>query len=107
MVKFGVLVMSSGHDRIFYISEHELTIDNIDIALKMHANYRIPGDLDHAYDFLTNPERKGEHNLYIGNSESYLGDEEEYFFVRPEHVGGNDGFKETSTSNGGCFYSDN
>ena len=83
-MKFGVLVMSSGHDRIFYVSEHELTIDNIETTLNLHANYRIVGDLDHAYDFLTNPQRKGEHNLYIGNSESYLGFEEEYFFVRPE-----------------------
>ena len=107
MVKFGVLVMSAGHDKIHYVSEHELTLDNIETTLNLHANYRIPGDLDHAYDFLTNPKRKGEHNLYIGQTESWLGTDEEYFFVRPEHVGGNDGLEEISNNNGGGFYSDN
>ena len=104
---FGVLVLSEGHDRIHWVSQYKLTLDNINQVLNMYANRRLTGDLDHAYDFLTNPERKNDHNLYIGNSESMLGTDEEYFFVREENLGGSDGLEETHYRNGNMFGSNN
>ena len=104
---FGVLILSEGHNGGCAIIRYKLTIDNVNKMLDHYAPYRLPGDLDEAYDFLTNPQRKDDHNLYLGQTESYLGSDEEYFFVREERLGGNDGCQEVSGCSSNMYGSRN
>ena len=104
---FGVLIRKEGHDGYFAIIRYKLTIDNINKMLDYYAPYRLPGDIDEAYDFLTNPQRKDDNNLYLGQTESYLGSDEEYYFVREERLGGNDGSEKASSYGSNMYGSRN
>ena len=83
MLAFGIVTVHHGHDRYVHKEHYQLSLENLDWALDKYANYRIKGDRNEAYDFLTNPERKDEPRLYIGSTDSNGYDEEEYFITKP------------------------
>ena len=82
MKEFGVLILKEGHDGFTYVDRYQFTTENLNWALNTYSPYRIDGDFNDAYDYLTNPERIDEPGLYIGQTETRFGTDEEYRLVR-------------------------
>ena len=83
MLEFGVVTQSSGHNGFYLEQKYTFSLENLDWVLDKYRDYRVKGDRDELYDFLTNPDRKEEMNIWLGCSSAPSGgDEEEYFLVR-------------------------
>ena len=83
MLEFGVITQSYGHNGYYLEEKYMFTLDNLDLVLDKYRDYRVKGDRNEAYDFLTNPKRRKEPSLWLGYTEAYpFGDDEEYFLVR-------------------------
>ena len=83
MLEFGVLTHKEGHNGIHCVDRYHFNLENLDWVLDRYKDYRVIGDLNEAYEFLTKPDRSDEPNLWLGcTSAPSGGDEEEYFLVR-------------------------
>ena len=80
MKKFGFITTT---DKIYREEQIPFTLEKLRQILDKYSNSGI--DLDEAYSFLKDPERKEEISLYLGYKEvpfDELGDDEEYHLVR-------------------------
>ena len=83
MKEFGVLILSEGFNGYTCVDRYQFTMENLEWVLETYSPYRVEGDLDAAYDFLTNTKRVNEPELYIGQTEDRYGrDAEEYRLTR-------------------------
>lgn len=80
--EFGVRIRREDRDGRDYIGRWELTNDNLHTVLNIYGDYRVEGDFDKLYDFLTNPDRQHDPDLYLGQKESSVSPDEEYLAVR-------------------------
>ena len=80
--EFGVRIRREDRDGLDYVGRWELTDDNLHTVLNIYGDYRVEGDFDKLHDFLTNPERRHDRDLYLGQTESSVSPDEEYFAVR-------------------------
>ena len=82
MKEFGIVILKEGHDGCTCVDRYKFTMENLDRVLDTYSPYRIKGDLEDAYDFLINPDRINEPDLYVGQTETRFGTDEEYRLTR-------------------------
>ena len=82
MKEFGVRTLKEGYNGFHHIDRWQLTKENVNTVLDIHRDYRIEGDFEEMWNFLTNPDQKDAFDLYLGETRSYLGTDEEYFAMR-------------------------
>lgn len=80
--EFGVRIRRDNRDGRDYIGRWEMTDDNLHTVLNVYGDYRVEGDFDKLKDFLTNPDRRHDPDLYLGQNESRFSADEEYHAVR-------------------------
>ena len=82
MKEFGVLILKEGHNGFTCIDRYKFTMENLDWVLETYSPYRLKGDLEEAYDFLIDQKKNRKDYLYIGQTETRFGTDEEYRLVR-------------------------